>query len=130
MTHTLSTLISPPRIVFSAEGIELVVGCWQGGTVGVPPNLLALGGECQPGQSGCYWLADPDMINYAVYYRPSSLSSPGPVAIDEWWGTNYNERPGYYMGTANGAYQLSTNQWLLVEGTFESWTGGTLVGGL
>lgn len=102
----------------------MVVGCWTGSATGkgVPPQLFALGGNCEG--VGCNWWGTSDALNYAIFYRPSDISSPGPVPIDEWWGINTYTSPGEYIGTATGSYELSATQWFLLTGSFDFWTNG------
>lgn len=122
-THILHfTHLHPRRILFSAEGIELVVAAWKGGAAGVPAPLLANAGQYDFSTSNTE-------LNYAMFLRPSALSTAGPVAIDEWWGVNDNT-PGDFIGTAAGAYMLSSTTWLLWQSSHDSWTGGNKVGSL
>lgn len=119
-THLQSNHHHPPRIFFSAEGIEMVFAAWLGGATGAPANLLSLSTS---------WSSSSSNVNYAIFYRPSTLSSPGPVPISDWWGYNSNGQPGNYIGTATGSDQLSSSQWFLLEGSWESWASGSQVGG-
>lgn len=64
----------------------------MGAASGVPSALTSLAGQ--------YTWSSTD-LNYALFMRPSALSSAGSVAVDEWWGHNYNGKINMYINISD-----------------------------
>ena len=78
----------------------MVFACWMGGDT-IPPQVASWG-----------WTTGSTYLIYTTLYRPATtLTQPGPVPVNNWWGFAQEDAP-LAVGTNTNAQAMNGTTWL------------------